>query len=671
MVDRKHLEWQAWVPCTINQCISSDNLGGRSGKPDVSSVSIVVSEHESLDSCLVRRPSRTSLMVVLAQARRQSAGSRDSAPSDTKPKRGRKKRVKASQGDSSMQEDDAETKMKISAAAKISAARSLARKLSEEKAAAAAAAELLSKEIVDDETGKHLKQSVENEVANFAKEAGSADAAARMARKGGATASLAELEQLKKENSELQALLLQLARDREEAEEKLKQLPNLTRTTGESSPQTVPKKKKSASVKLLDDAIASAEDSIAYLPDTPIEVGSGVEILYNLAKGPLPSHDAIPVLKIGYNRWERIEKFEMHPVQGHADWYSVKVELPSLLFRVDFVIEDKNSGAVDNNNGQDFCLDLDRAPSAEEVTAQRVKLLDAFESKMMEQFANEEEKIYESAMKAATGAAKEAKLAFAAKRKKEILQEARDVVEERRGSSTEESPQKVFKWLSQPSAGSTSTLLYNKSSGALKSSTSVSVMVGYDSWWMQDTEAIDMVPASKADLPKDLEDGEWGSDYHSKVANSTPSEALVQLVFEALEASDTSDAINGEALAEKRVFQRASMKARASRTRRELQRKFLFTVPMVPQAGQKATVYYNPDRTVLRGRPDVFISGGFNRFKHPEKIEAQLMEPAVPEAGGLGFLQATIDIPADAHTLDLSFQTLVICMAVSMTRIMA
>jgi hypothetical protein len=78
-------------------------------------------------------------------------------------------------------------------------------------------------------------------------------------------------------------------------------------------------------------------------------------------------------------------------------------------------------------------------------------------------------------------------------------------------------------------------------------------MVGYDSWWMQDTEAIDMVPASKADLPKDLEDGEWwkadvsvwntaatldfafcdgnrqnwdnagGSDYHSKVANTTPS----------------------------------------------------------------------------------------------------------------------------------------------------
>lgn len=504
----------------------------------------------------MQRPSRTSLGAVLAQAGRQSGGNRDSASSDAKPKRGRKKRVKASQSDSSMQEDDAETKMKISAAAKISAARSLARKLSEEKAAAAAAAELLSKEIVDDETGKHLKQSVENEVANFAKEAGSADAAARMARKGGATASLAELEQLKKENRDLQALLLQLARDREEAEEKLKQLPKLTRDSSEPTPPPVPRKKKLPSVKLLDDAIASAEangDCIAYLPDAPIDVGSGVEILYNVSKGPLPSHDAVPVLKIGYNRWEKIEKVEMQPVQDHADWFRAKVELPSLLFRVDFVIEDKNSGAVDNNNSQDFTFDLDRAPSAEEVTARRVKLLDAFESKMVEQFASEEDKIYEMSMKAATGAAKEAKLAFAAKRKKDILKEARDVVEERRGSHSEESPQKAFKWLSQPSAGSISTLLYNKASGPLKSSTSVSVMVGYDSWWMQDTEAIDMVPASKSDLPKGLEEGEWwkadisvwntaatldfafcdgnrqnwdnagGSDYHSKVANATPS----------------------------------------------------------------------------------------------------------------------------------------------------
>jgi len=132
-------------------------------------------------------------------------------------------------------------------------------------------------------------------------------------------------------------------------------------------------------------------------------------------------------------------------------------------------------------------------------------------------------------------------------------------------------------------------------------------------------------------------------------------EALVQLVFEALEVSGTSEAMKGEELAEKRVLQRASMKAHASRKRREFQRNFLFTVPMVPQAGQKATVYYNPDRTVLRGRPDVFISGGFNRSKHSEKIGMQLMTPAVPEAGGLGFLQATIDIPADAHTVDLSF----------------
>lgn len=36
-------------------------------------------------------------------------------------------------------------------------------------------------------------------------------------------------------------------------------------------------------------------------------------------------------------------------VAADAEWWSVELPLPDLLFRLDFVTMDNNSGAVDNN----------------------------------------------------------------------------------------------------------------------------------------------------------------------------------------------------------------------------------------------------------------------------------------------------------------------------------
>jgi starch synthase len=610
---------------------------------------------------------------------------------------------------------------KVSAAAKIQAARSLARKLSDERSAAAAAADLLSKHVVDGATSARLKLDVENEVATFAKEAGSADAVARIAKQSGGRLSpssvdLEELERLKRENAELQALLLQLARDREEAEMELEarmkdlnvkadsadsmgtgkagEAGEAAKAAGAALSRKTQKRTKRGGSGQLSDAMAAAIESgqaFSVIPEAPVPVGSEVRVLYCVERGPLPNESAVPVLKIGFNRWESVEQFSMEPLSedNGKGWFVASVKLPPLLFRVDFVIEDKNSGAVDNNNGQDFGFELDNAPTAEEVTARRVKLLDEFEQKMSESFAKEEDAIEAAAMKAAKGLAKEARITFAGKRKEQILQEAKHVVQERRQGNVKESSPGAFLWSKPPTAGSVVTLFYNKVSGPLASASSITAMIGYDSWWMQDTEAVPMVPASVSDLPSSaaksasVADGDWvkadisvwntaalldfafcdgnrqawdnagGEDYHTRVANATPAETLVQLVFEALLASD--DSSFGEEMAAKRVLQRASMRCAAARKRRELQRRFLFTIPMSPQAGKKATIYYNPDRTLLRGRPEVFISGSFNRSSHPETIEPMLMTEAVLESGGLGFLKAIVDIPADAHTLDLKF----------------
>lgn len=39
----------------------------------------------------------------------------------------------------------------------------------------------------------------------------------------------------------------------------------------------------------------------------------------------------------------------------------------------------------------------------------------------------------------------------------------------------------------------------------------------------------------------------------------------------------------------------------------------LYTDPVTPRAGEAVTVFYNPDITVLRGRPEIYLRGSWNR----------------------------------------------------------
>lgn len=53
-------------------------------------------------------------------------------------------------------------------------------------------------------------------------------------------------------------------------------------------------------------------------------------------------------------------------------------------------------------------------------------------------------------------------------------------------------------------------------------------------------------------------------------------------------------------------------------------------------------MYYNPDNTVLRGRPKTWLRGGWNRWTHSQAFPPQPMQPLLP--GGTGFLQGTVQV---------------------------
>lgn len=620
----------------------------------------------------------------------------------------------------------ADVKTKIAVAAKIRAARTLARKLAEEKEAAAAAAQLASQSKLDAETAAELIRSAKAEVAELAKEAAHADAQARSATKSSAT--LEELQQLKAQNAALTEMVMQVAADRAEAEKKLEALrrgQGTTTTTKSKPPKSIQVKEESktssqrSSQQNWTEVMLRAAElgtsshvRVTTVPEAP-EVGTTVRIMYDLSAGPLPKDPSTaPALKMGLNRWESQAKAPMQqafPKKGTLDsvsgwWWYVDVPLPKLLFRVDFVVEDMTSGAVDNNGGKDFTFDLQGAPTSEEVTAARLELLEAHEAAARARFDKEEQRMKRVAMSAAEGAAREAALAYLATRKDAMLAEARAVVSERRGATAQANPnyqhaadaiEGILRWEEPPVAGETAVMFYRPSGPLAQvdfgdfsdedpsedptendaNYEPLLLHLGYDNWWMKDTRISPMkrhkdgwwsvqVPVWKTAGIVDFVfsnsactvwDNNGGKDYHTVVRNAASGELLVASVLSALESAGAEETARGEALASRRVLQRAATKSEAGRRRREMQRRFLYTDPVVPVAGQKVEVYYNPDKTVLRGRPDIYVCGSFNRWTHTKPFGPVRMEPAVPDAGGIGFQVTTVHVPADAHTIDLVF----------------
>lgn len=54
----------------------------------------------------------------------------------------------------------------------------------------------------------------------------------------------------------------------------------------------------------------------------------------------------------------------------------------------------------------------------------------------------------------------------------------------------------------------------------------------------------------------------------------------------------------------------------------------------------QVTVFYDPDATVLRGRPETWVRGCWNRWTHAQCFLPQLMRPLLP--GGVGFHRASL-----------------------------
>ncbi|KAK9804683.1 hypothetical protein WJX73_010729 [Symbiochloris irregularis] len=458
-------------------------------------------------------------------------------------------------------------------AAKISAARQLARKLAEEKQAAVEATRKAADASLDEGEVQEIWRSVEAASSQAAREAARADAKARAAKKKTPLdAQLVELERLKAENAALKKMVQEVTANKGQAQERLtafrQQYSHLYEQNGNgtapvpaaepsngvledrgeqqkapeqsdtsTAPEPPPSKPSPPEVPIADLAkkALSSGSNIFTVPEggiptggsSPKQSGEPSILFYNRqGSGALPSGGA-PVLKAGVNKWEEIWELDMRKPEGlegvEGDWWCVNFDLTEDVFHVEFVVmADRSTGAaVDNNRQQNYQLPLAGVLTEDQIHSRRAQAVAAFERENMQALEAEEDRLWQEQMQGAFKAADQARAHYKELQEADMLEHAQQAAEERRSLDlgnlqTEPSRNNVFAWLhGGPHSGRKATLAYNKASGSLRDAADVMLRVGMDGWWQQDFVEVLMRPLSRstADAESLSENGDWwGAD---------------------------------------------------------------------------------------------------------------------------------------------------------------
>jgi len=456
-------------------------------------------------------------------------------------------------------------------------------------------------------------------------------------------------------------------------------------------------------------AAAKANQPMFTVPPSPVPLDGPVRLLYNRAQGPLP-HGAILQLKLGLNQWEIQQDIDMRlmeslPRDSQQEWWEANLDLPAEVYRVDYVIYDKRSGMYDNNGYKDYSMELANPMSEMTILELRLAAYRAFEAQRVRYLESENAELMRAVELAAQDAAEAGRKEYRKKREVQLAAEAQAALKRAQVyAATRRQPEAmkmksqasvpgVFAWTTPVRAGQEAFLAYNKGQGPLANTNSVQVHMYCDGWLAETKQVVNLtsMPGSEVDkaelrnnvggnhnwmgawvkVPKESaildfvfsDEGQvaWDNnnmqDFHTVVTGALSEQELAQQLAQAASQRDEAKEKEGEERAAKRAIKKAYVRGAALRQRRAAMNEFLYTVPYVPVPGQKVEVYYNPEYTALRGRPNIFLKAGWNRWSYnsinPRNAPAIPMEQTI--SANLGFYMATLDVPEDAWCMDLMF----------------
>lgn len=151
-------------------------------------------------------------------------------------------------------------------------------------------------------------------------------------------------------------------------------------------------------------------------------------------------------------------------------------------------------------------MTLVNAPTESEIILRLSQQYEEWEDAMLQKQEEQEDALMKVALEAASEEAEQARERFRVRQESNLLQEAMDVVSQRRTAELDTLPMatsksEVFSWIEgEPRPGQHVQLVYNRNSGNLRHSQSVSVHVGYDGWWMMDKRVYKMSKLSNEEV---------------------------------------------------------------------------------------------------------------------------------------------------------------------------
>ncbi|CAL8465412.1 g4948 [Coccomyxa elongata] len=373
--------------------------------------------------------------------------------------------------------------------------------------------------------------------------------------------------------------------------------------------------------------------------------------------------------------WFNLEQTDA-PHDFGADWWRVIVKVPEDAFEMNYVFTD-GEGATDNNMGQNYLTLLDSNMTAE-LWAERA---------MERQVAAEKKRKAEEAAAREAAEVERRQRADADDRaaaQQRALDLRQSVAYHREGAVArlERSPGQVA-WFTEPEGlmpGKRAKLLYNASAGPLAFMAPLpsapSILLGHNGWL--DTQEVIMEKATGVS-----QEGNWWAVEFDVF----PDAAVINFVVKYYEHFDNNEGQDFKALVEldalggslddfqerkaeeiyqrlrqqrkeleeewqrkgkRRTEMRTAAKAKAMAVLRRQMKHVLFTEPAMIQAGQDVTIYYNPQDTPLKGGEEVYLTGGWNRWKHLKKFGPLRM--TTPGDGD--HFSATVTVPKNAHSID-------------------
>lgn len=415
---------------------------------------------------------------------------------------------------------------------------------------------------------------------------------------------------------------------------------------------------------------------IFFYPETP-KAGDKVELFLNRSASTLAQEPSLKV-RGAYNDWKwRSFEMDLSLTTLPGDWWSCKLQVPKEAYKIDFVFH--NGGSLyENNENKDFSLPLKDGMLKED-----------FEDFLVEEERKEYERIAAEKALEEKQIAEEHRLAEKEASEKADRDEAIKRVNEQR-ERTSRVLRKAVKhvegfWYFEPSefqGGDTVKLFYNRSNRSLASSRELWLHGGYNNWqdmvsvvrqltfhgseggdwWTLDVDVpkqafvLNWVLADGPPEAATVYDNNGYQDFHALVPKGVPNELywremedrLFDMLQEEREKREEAVRKKAERTAEIKAELREKTKSILVKSRQHI----LYTDPVDVEAGKEVTIFYNPLKTVLNGKPEVWLWASFNRWTHRRgPLPPIKMLPDLDSS----FLKGTIKVPLDAYMMDFVF----------------